>query len=67
MLAKHISDLDPHTVRHLDAWLERNVHEDGRDMIRAHILQLVAEDEDYWSNQGWWRAYDHIRGYDPTR
>ncbi len=61
MNVKHISGIDPYTVRHLDAWLEREVHENERDAIRAYMLQTVAEDEEYWSAQGWFRVYDHAR------
>ncbi len=58
MNVKHISDIDPFTVRHLDAWLERNARAEDIEETRAYMLQVVAEDEEYWAAQGWWRVHD---------
>ena len=51
------------TVKHLDAWLARNVRDETSgviDRVRADMLRLTASDEIYWLNQGWWKVFDRI-------
>ena len=51
------------TVKHLDAWLARNVRDETNGVIervRADMLRLAASDETYWLNQGWWKVFDRI-------
>jgi hypothetical protein len=51
------------TVRHLDAWLDRTImheHPDEVAAIRERMLTLVADDEDYWTAQGWWNVHDQV-------
>lgn len=55
------------TVKHLDAWLARNVRDEdqgrwwsGVSGLREAMLRLAANDEDYWLAQGWWRVHDQV-------
>lgn len=48
------------TEQHLDAWLARNARDDEAPALREAMLQLVTDDEAYWSNQGWWRVHDAV-------
>ena len=50
---------DPYTMRHLDAWLDKQIHGDShRERVRECMLALVDQDPEYWGAQGWWHVYD---------
>jgi hypothetical protein len=52
--------IDQYTLKHLDAWLESNVDGDTRrDKVRAKMLELIADDQEYWGAQTWTRVYDN--------
>jgi hypothetical protein len=54
--------IDPYTLRHLDAWLEHEVRGDScRDEVRTAMLELLTDDPEYWSSQGWWNVYDRAK------
>jgi hypothetical protein len=49
------------TVRHLDQWLMTNFPRNHRDELapyRTAMLRLIANDEEYWTQRGWWRVHD---------
>ena len=50
------------TVKHLDAWLARNLREDEAWLVRQPMLDLAASDPD-WLDRGWWRVYEEARCY----
>lgn len=59
------------TVRHLDTWLMQNVanerqHPDTIAELRQRMLLLVAADEAYWTERGWWRVHDIAEYGNPT-
>ena len=54
---------DYETVKHLDAWLARNIRDESQtvmDRVRTDMLRLVRSDETYWLNQGWWKVFDAV-------
>jgi hypothetical protein len=51
--------LDYETVKHLDAWLERNIDRDEAWLVRDAMMRLAGEDG--WLDRGWWRIYDEVR------
>jgi hypothetical protein len=53
--------IDSYTIRHLDAWLEKQTRDSVRPMVRNAMLELIATDEEYWGAQGWWNVWDHAR------
>ena len=51
------------TVRHMDAWLAINLCEGSLTLferIREDMMRLVASDQTYWLNQGWWKVFDRV-------
>lgn len=57
-----MSDIDPYTIRHLDAWLDRQISGDARrEVIRATMLAFIADDPEYWGAQSWWNVFDHAK------
>lgn len=56
---------DAWTMRHLNAWLENNVHGDTcRDEVREAMLNLAADDAEWWSNNSYTLLFDRAKGYD---
>ena len=54
--------IDTYTVRHLDKWLDEQIHGDTlRAKIRVAMLALIAEDPEYWGAQSWWGVWDRAR------
>ena len=50
---------DRYTIRHLDAWLDEQIHRDTlRASVRAAMLAFIADDPEYWGSQSWWLVYD---------
>lgn len=52
------------TVRHLDTWLMQN--DVASAALRQRMLLLVAADEAYWTERGWWRVHDIASAVDPN-
>jgi TPP-dependent indolepyruvate ferredoxin oxidoreductase alpha subunit len=51
--------IDSYTVKHLNAWLDAEIHGDAnRDKVRSAMLAIIADDPEYWSSQSWWNVYD---------
>ena len=51
------ASLSYETVKHLDAWLARNLDHDEAWLVRDAMMRLAASD-DLWLDRGWWRVYD---------
>jgi hypothetical protein len=57
-----VSAIDAYTLRHLDAWLDRQVDGDAcRAEVRGAMLELVETDPEYWGAQSWWNVFDRAR------
>jgi hypothetical protein len=54
--------LDYQTVKHLDAWLARELRADEAERVREAMLEFAASDV-AWLDRGWWRVYDEVRCY----
>ncbi len=56
--------MDSATYRHLRAWLYGQVSDDdARDVIAARMLDMWAEDTEYWEEHGWARLFDRVDGW----
>jgi hypothetical protein len=54
--------LDTYTIRHLDAWLDREISGDKlRGMVRDAMIAFISDDPEYWGSQSWWNVYDRAR------
>lgn len=50
---------DRATLKHLDTWLDNEMHGDEyRAKVRAQMLAEAADDPEYWSSQSWWNLFD---------
>ena len=57
------AQVDPYTLRHLDAWLDQQIEGDAcRAEVRAAMLALVEQDPEYWGAQSWWNVFDRVKG-----
>ena len=55
---------DPATLKHLRAWLLKEVEdEDRRDRVEAAMLAVVSEDPEYWGGKTWREVYEQIGGH----
>jgi hypothetical protein len=58
-----VSKVDPYVLKHLDAWLDREIDGDTcRSEVRAAMLGLVEQDPEYWGSQSWWNVFDRVGG-----
>lgn len=56
--------IDPFTLKHLRAWLLKQVEdEDRRERVEVAMLAVVSEDPTYWGGKSWWEVYDRIGGH----
>lgn len=56
---------DAWTLRHLDAWLDNQVHGDTcRAEVREAMLNLAADDPEWWSNNSYTLLYDNAKCWD---
>jgi hypothetical protein len=50
------------TIEHMDNWLDANfvsrLSPREFNALRSAMVAVVAEDEEFWGNQSWWRVYD---------
>jgi hypothetical protein len=54
--------INAYTLRHLDQWLDRQIHGDTlREKIRTTMIALISDDPEYWGSQEWWNVYDHAK------
>ena len=61
----HIVERDPYMLRHLDAWLDREVHGDAcREKVRKAMLALVDTDPEYYGAQSWTLVFDRAGCWD---
>jgi len=60
-----MTNIDPYTIKHLDAWLDEQVGGDTlRAQVRARVLSFIADDPEYWGSQSWWLVYDRANCQD---
>lgn len=53
---------DAWTLKHLDAWLDKEVYGDTcRAETRAAMLKQAEIDAEWYSNQSWWKLYDDAK------
>jgi hypothetical protein len=53
---------DANTVKHLNAWLDEQIHGDTRrELVREAMLALVDTDPEYCISLGWWHVYDRAK------
>jgi hypothetical protein len=61
-------EIDPYTIRHLDAWLENQINGDTlRDKVRTAMLTFISNDPEYWGSQEWWNVFDRAKCHDIFR
>ena len=54
--------IDPYTIKHLDIWLDEQIHGDTiRAKVRNIMLEFISEDPEYWGAQEWWNIYDRAK------
>jgi hypothetical protein len=57
-----MADVDPYTIKHLDAWLEKEINGDAkRAAVREAMLAFIADDPEYWGSQAWWLVFDRAQ------
>jgi hypothetical protein len=57
-----MAKIDAYTVRHLDAWLDEQIHGDTqRAAIRERMIAFISDDPEYWGAQSWWNVYDRAK------
>jgi hypothetical protein len=55
-------EIDRYTIRHLDNWLDNQIHGTRRrEAVRSAMLSLIADDQEYWGSQSWWNVYDRAQ------
>lgn len=57
-----VAAIDPYTIKHLDEWLEAQIHGDTlRAKVREGMLAFISDDPEYWGAQEWWNVYDRAK------
>ena len=54
---------DEFTVKHLDAWIDRNVPILEQDETKEQMIQ-VSNENPWMVDIGWNRVYDEVKGFD---
>lgn len=57
-----VPNRDQYVMRHLDAWLDKEINGDTRrDAVREAMLVVYDTDPEYYGSQSWWNVYDRAK------